>query len=93
MAFRPADRVLNGEAVGEGDEPRRNFDARNPIAEKIEIRTHRQRGIRDDPVRGQEVGVPGRVDAKLEDHRRRRRAFKRYFKPRFDQHGVLLEEP
>ena len=56
-------RFLNDEAIGEGDEPGRNFDARDPIAEKIEeLRTHRQRGIRDDPVRGQQVGVPGRVE-------------------------------
>jgi hypothetical protein len=44
-------------------------------------------------VRGQHVGVPGRVDAELEDHRRRRRTFKGYVEPRFDQHGPLLEEP
>jgi hypothetical protein len=52
-------RVLNDEAVGERDEPGRNFDAGDPIAEKIAIGTHRQRGIRGDPVRGQQVGVPG----------------------------------
>ncbi len=81
-------RVPNDEAIGERDEARRDFDARDPIAEKIEIRTHRQKGIRDDPVRGQQVGVPGRVGAKLEDHRRRRRTFKRYVEPRFNQHGT-----
>jgi len=52
-------RVLNDEAIGERHEPRRDFDARDPVAEKIEIRTHGQRGIRGDPVRGQQVGVPG----------------------------------
>jgi hypothetical protein len=83
-------RVLNDEEVGERDEPRRNFDARDPIAEKVEIRTHRQRGIGCDPIRGEQVGVPGRADAKLEDHRRRRRTFKRYLEPRVNQHGPLL---
>jgi hypothetical protein len=63
-----------------------NLDARDLIAEKIEIGTHRQRGIRGDPVRGQQVCVPGRVDAELEDHRRRRRTFKGYVEARFDQH-------
>ena len=73
------------------DQPGRNFDAGDPIAEKIEIGTHRQRGIRGD--RGQQVRVPGRVDAELEDHRRRRRTFQRLVEASFDQPGPLLEEP
>ena len=36
---------------------------------------------------------PGRVDAELENHRRRRRTFNGYVEARFDQHGPLLEEP
>ncbi len=67
-----------------------DLDARDPIAEKIEIGTHRQRGFRGDPVRGQQVGVAGRVDAELEDHRRHRRTFKGNVEARFDQHGPLL---
>jgi hypothetical protein len=69
-------RVPNHEAIGERDEPRRNFDARDPIAEKIEIGTHRQRGIRDD--RYSVLGArPAWGASSLERRQSSRRAYSR----------------
>jgi hypothetical protein len=81
---------MNDEAVGECDEPCRNLDARNAVAEMVEIVAHRENGIGGDPVRRQEIRVPGRVDAELEDHRRRSRTLEGDVEARFDQHGALL---
>jgi hypothetical protein len=50
-------RVMNDETIGEHDGPCRNLDARDPVAEKIEIVAHRETGIGGDSVRREEVSV------------------------------------
>ena len=75
------------------DEPRRNLDARDPIAEKIEIGAHRERGIGGDPIRRERVDVTREIDVELKQHRRLSRTFKCDLEARFDQHWAILEEP
>ena len=79
-------RVVNDEAIGEDDEPGGNLDARDPVAEVVEVVAHRERRIGDDPVRRQQVRVPRRMDAELKQHRRRRRTFEGDVEACFDQH-------
>jgi hypothetical protein len=72
----------------ESDKTGGNLDARNAIAEKIDIGAHRKRRIGVDPIGRQQVNVTSGMDAELKEHRRLSRAVKRDVIARFDQHEL-----
>ena len=79
-------RVVNDEAIGECDKAGGNLDARDAIAEKIDIGAHRKRRIGVDPVGREQVSVTRGMDVELKEHRRLGRTFKCDVEARFDQH-------
>src|ERR1700722_4885633 len=82
---------MNDEAIRECDEPRRNLDPRNAIAEMIDIGAHREVGVAVDLVRREQVRITRWMDAELKEHRRLSGAFKCYIEPCFNEHLELLK--
>ena len=83
-------RVGDDEAVGEGDEPGRDLDASDPVAEQIEIVSHRKRRVQTIRSAVSRSGVARGMDVELKQHRRRGRTFKGDVESGFDQHGAIL---
>ena len=77
---------MNAEAIVKSNEAGGNLDARDAIAEQIDVGAHRKRRIGVDPVGRQQVSVTSGMDAELKEHRRLSRAVKRDVIARFDQH-------
>jgi hypothetical protein len=68
------------------DEPRRNLDPCNAIAEMIDVGAHREVGIAVNLVRREQVRITRWMYAELKEHRRLSRAFESYVSPRFNEH-------
>jgi hypothetical protein len=63
-------RVVNDEAIGECDKAGRDLDPRDAIAEMIDIRARRKRGIGVHAVGREQVSVTRGMDVELKKHRR-----------------------
>ncbi len=81
---------MDHEAVAEGDQSRRDFHARDAIAEKIDIGPHRELRIGGDDIPRQQIRLARGMDVELKQHRRLRRTFKCDVKARLDEHLQIL---